>query len=130
MSASTRAKELALAAADAAVEKLATDVVAIDVSPQLPLSDVFVLCSAANARQAKAIVDNVEDRLLALGEKPLHREGERSGEWVLLDYAEIVVHVQQEETRDFYRLERLWTDCPTIKLPSVVESGAGLGGTS
>lgn len=130
MTASKWAKELALAAADAALEKLATDVVAIDVSPQLSLSDVFVLCSAANARQARAIVDNVEDRLLALGEKPLHREGERSGEWVLLDYAEIVVHVQQIETRDFYRLERLWTDCPMIKLPAVVPSGASSGGTS
>ena len=111
-----------MAAVDAAAAKLATDVIAIDVSSKLPLSDVFVVCSAANERQVRAVVDHVQDRLLSLGEKPLHREGERSGEWVLLDYADIVVHVQQPTAREFYRLERLWKDCPVIDIP--VQDGA------
>ncbi|MFZ1670019.1 MAG: ribosome silencing factor [Candidatus Nanopelagicales bacterium] len=117
MTASQRAQEFAIAAAQAAADKLATDIVAIDVSSHLALSDVFVVCSASNERQVKAIVDNVEDRLLELGEKFLHREGERDGHWVLLDYPEIVVHVQLEQTRAFYRLEKLWNDCPALPLP-------------
>ncbi|MEI6622248.1 MAG: ribosome silencing factor [Actinomycetes bacterium] len=126
MTASQRAEELAVAAADAAATKLATDIIAIDVSSKLPLSDVFVVCSAANERQVRAVVDNVEDRLMSMGVKPLHREGDRGGEWVLLDYAEIVVHVQQPKAREFYRLERLWSDCPMIHIPTAV----GVGGVS
>lgn len=117
MTASKRAQEIAVAAAQAAADKLATDIVAIDVSSHLALSDVFVVCSAANERQVKAIVDNVEDRLLEMGEKFIHREGQRDGHWVLLDYPDIVVHVQLDQTRDFYRLERLWNDCPSLPLP-------------
>jgi len=117
VTASKRAQEIAVAAAQAAADKLATDIVAIDVSSHLALSDVFVVCSAANERQVKAIVDNVEDRLLEMGEKFIHREGQRDGHWVLLDYPDIVVHVQLDQTRDFYRLERLWNDCPSLPLP-------------
>lgn len=117
MTASKRAQEIAFAAAQAASDKLATDIVAIDVSSHLALSDIFVVCSAANERQVKAIVDNVEGCLLELGEKFIHREGERDGHWVLLDYPDIVVHVQLAETRAFYRLERLWNDCPALPLP-------------
>lgn len=123
VTASETARQLAFAAAEAAADKLASNIVAIDVSSQLPLSDVFVLCSAANDRQTHAIVDLVEERLLQLGAKPLHREGERSGQWVLLDYAEIVVHVQLEEARDYYRLDRLWKDCPVLPIP-VLSGGA------
>lgn len=117
MTASTRAVELAVAAAEAAADKLATDVVALDVSGQLVITDVFVLASALNDRQVRAIVDGVEDRLRELGAKPVRREGEKDGRWVLIDYAEIVVHVQHAEERQYYSLERLWKDCPAITLP-------------
>ena len=117
MTATDRARELVLAAAAAASEKLATDVVAIDVSEQLVITDAFLLASAPNERQVASIVDAVQERLLTLGAKPLRREGERDGRWVLLDYAEIVVHVQHDEERIFYALERLWKDCPLIELP-------------
>ncbi|GAA5157419.1 ribosome silencing factor [Ornithinimicrobium tianjinense] len=118
MSATTRAKELAQAAAVAAHDKLAQDVVALDVSGQLVLTDVFVIASAPSERQVSAIVDSVEDRLLQLGSKPLRREGQREGRWVLLDFGDIVVHVMHAEDREFYDLERLWKDCPPIVLPS------------
>lgn len=118
MSATTRAQELAQAAAAAAHDKLAQDVVALDVSGQLVLTDVFVIASAPSERQVAAIVDSVEDRLLQLGSKPLRREGQREGRWVLLDFGDIVVHVMHAEDREFYDLERLWKDCPPIVLPS------------
>jgi ribosome-associated protein len=123
VSATDRALELVRAAAEAASDKLAEDVVAFDVSDQLVITDAFVLCSATNDRQVKAIVEEVERRLRALGAKPVRREGERDGRWVLLDYADIVVHVQHEEERSFYALERLWRDCPLITLPDSVTSG-------
>ena len=118
MPASERAVELAAAAAAAAEDKLATDVVALDVSEQLVITDVFLLASAPNDRQVKAIVDAVEEALLRFGAKPVRREGAREGRWVLLDYVEIVVHVQHAEEREYYSLERLWRDCPPIKLPA------------
>lgn len=117
MPASDRARELILVAAHAAAEKLATDVMAIDVSEQLVITDAFLLASAANERQISAIVDAVEDALRLHGAKPVRREGERDGRWVLIDYAEIVVHVQHAEERTYYALERLWKDCPAIELP-------------
>ena len=117
MSATTRAIELAQAAAAAAQDKLAEDVVGLDVSGQLALTDVFVIASAPNERQVAAIVDAVEERLLELGAKPIRREGHREGRWVLLDFGEIVVHVMHSEDREFYALERLWKDCPPILLP-------------
>jgi ribosome-associated protein len=117
VTASDRARELAVVAAEAASDKLATDVVAIDVSEQLVITDVFVVASAPNDRQVGAIVDAVEDALRAHGAKPLRREGEREGRWVLLDYADLVVHVQHDEERAYYDLERLWRDCPPVQLP-------------
>ena len=117
MTASDRARELALIAAEAASDKLATDIVAIDVSEQLVITDAFVVASAPNDRQVGAIVDAVEDALRAHGAKPLRREGQREGRWVLLDYADVVVHVQHDEERTYYALERLWKDCPAIDLP-------------
>jgi ribosome-associated protein len=117
MTASPHAVQLATAAAEAAADKLATDVVALDVSDQLVITDVFVVASAPNDRQVRAIVDGVEDRLRELGAKPVRREGEKDGRWVLLDYAEIVVHVQHSQEREYYALERLWKDCPVVPLP-------------
>jgi len=106
----------ARAAASAAEDKLATKIVALDVSEQLALTDIFLLASAPNDRQVNAIVDSIEDKLRELGVKPVRREGERDGRWVLIDFADIVVHVQHEEERSYYQLERLWKDCPAIEL--------------
>jgi ribosome-associated protein len=125
VTATDRAIELVHAAAKAASDKLAENIVAFDVSEQLVITDAFVLCSAANDRQVKAIVDVIEDRLRDIGAKPVRREGERDGRWVLIDYADIVVHVQHEEERAFYALERLWRDCPMIELPEAVTAGRG-----
>lgn len=120
MTASPRAIELATAAAAAAVDKKAEDVLAIDVSAQMVITDVFVVASAPNDRQVHAIVDAVEDRLRTLGVKPLRREGEREARWVLLDYADVVIHVQRSEDRRYYALERLWRDCPSVDLSAVL----------
>lgn len=114
MSATERAIELARAAAAAATDKQAQDVVAFDVSDQLVITDVFVVCSGTSQPQIRAIKDAVEEKLLALGAKPLRREGEREGRWVLLDFSDVVVHVQHAEERAFYALERLWSDCPVV----------------
>ena len=125
MTATDHAIELVQVAAAAAADKLAQQVIAFDVSEQLAITDAFVLASATNERQVKAIVDEVEEKLREVGAKPLRREGERDGRWVLIDYGEIVVHVQHEEERAFYALERLWRDCPLIELPETVTSGRG-----
>jgi ribosome-associated protein len=117
MTATDRALELVRVAAAAASDKLAQQVVAFDVSDQLAITDAFLLASAPNDRQVKAIVEEVEDKLRAVGASPIRREGHREGRWVLLDYGDIVVHVQHEEEREFYALERLWRDCPAISLP-------------
>lgn len=123
MTATDRATELVTAAALAASDKLADDIVAFDVSDQIVITDAFVLCSAPNDRQVRSIVDAIEERLRAAGAKPVRREGEREGRWVLLDYGEVVVHIQHEEERLYYSLERIWRDCPEIALPeSVVEA--------
>ncbi len=124
MTATEAAIELALVAASAAADKLAADVVLIDVSDRLAITDVFVIATGGNERQVEAIVDEVEARLRGVGVKPLRREGRRDGRWVLLDYAEIVVHVQHPEERVFYALERLWKDCPMIPFPPVDEARA------
>jgi len=125
MTATEHAIELVHAAARAASDKLAENILAFDVSDQLVITDAFLLASAGNERQVKSIVDEIEDRLREVGAKPVRREGERDGRWVLIDYAEIVVHVQHTEEREFYALERLWRDCPVIKLPADVTSGRG-----
>jgi ribosome-associated protein len=116
MTATDRAVELTRAAATAAEDKLAQDIIAFDVSDHLALTDVFLVCSASSQRQVKAVQDAVEERMIALGVKAVRREGEREGRWVLLDFQDIVVHVQHEEERVFYALERLWSDCPTLAL--------------
>lgn len=132
MPATPRALELARTAAQAAADKLARDIVAIDVSERLVLTDAFVICSAPNDRQVRAIVDAVGERMLQAGSKPVRREGERDNRWVLLDFGDIVVHVQHSEERAYYELERLWRDCPRVPLaldpaPEGDRVGAGAG---
>jgi ribosome-associated protein len=108
------ARDLSLVAAQAAADKGATDIVVLDVSDRLPLTDCFVIVTGSNERQVGAIVDSVSEKLAKRGVKAVRREGERDGRWVLLDYGDIVVHVQHAEERVFYALDRLWSDCPTI----------------
>jgi ribosome-associated protein len=114
MTASAEARETALIAAQAAADKLATDVMIMDVSERLAITDAFVLASAPNERQVQSIVDEVEERLREHGAKPVRREGVAESRWVLLDFVDIVVHVQHAEERAYYALERLWKDCPVI----------------
>lgn len=123
MTATDTAVDLARIAGQAAADKLATDIVLIDVSDRLAITDVFVIASGSNERQVEAIVDEVEEKLRFAGAKPLRREGKRDGRWVLLDYAEIVVHVQHTEERVFYSLERLWKDCPLVDFAPDAASG-------
>ena len=120
MTATDHALELIVTAARAGGEKKGEQIVAFDVSEQLAITDAFLIISASNERQVGAIVDAVEDALREAGAKPIRREGQRDGRWVLLDYVDIVVHVQHEEERQFYALERLWRDCPAIELPEDV----------
>ena len=107
MAATEQARELALVAAHAAAGKKAQEVVLLDVSDQLVITDCFVIASASNERQVQAIVEAVEEKMRNAGTKPVRREGAREGRWVLLDFVDVVVHVQHAQ-------ERLWKDCPTI----------------
>lgn len=125
MTATDRAVELTVAAAEAAAEKLAHDIVAFDVSQHLAITDVFLVCSGSNDRQVASIVDEIERRLREDHDtKPLRREGTGENSWVLVDFGDIVVHVQDEEQRVFYDLERLWKDCPAVPLPESVTGSA------
>ena len=114
MTASPEAILMSTVAARAAATKLAEDIVVIDVSGQLVITDCFVIASAGSERQVNAVVDEVEDRMRLAGYKPARREGTREGRWVLLDYVDIVVHIQHQDERNFYALDRLWRDCPLV----------------
>ncbi|GGR40179.1 MULTISPECIES: ribosome silencing factor [Streptomyces] len=128
MTATDRSIELVKTAAQAAADRLAHDIIAYDVSDVLSITDAFLLASAPNDRQVKSIVDEIEERLLKeLGAKPVRREGDRDARWILLDYVDIVVHVQHSEERVFYALERLWKDCPELELPEDAVKTRGKG---
>ena len=132
MTASAEAVRMAEVAARAAAAKLADDILVIDVSEQLVITDCFVLASGSNDRQVIAIVDEVEEKMRLAGYKPARREGTREGRWVLLDYIDIVVHIQHTEEREFYGLDRLWRDCPTVAvdLSDVTPDDAGTDSSS
>ncbi|WIB16523.1 ribosome silencing factor [Curtobacterium sp. MCPF17_050] len=121
MTASARALELVQIAAQAADSKQAEDLVALDVTRPLQLTDVFLLTTGRNERNVLAIADEIEDRMLEAGSKPLRREGRSEGRWALIDFGDIVVHVFHEEERQYYSLERLWSDCPVIPLDLPVD---------
>ncbi|GAA3679807.1 ribosome silencing factor [Nocardioides ginsengisoli] len=125
MTATDHAVTLVRTAALAAADKLATDQLAFDVSEQLAITDAFLLASGANDRQVRAIVEEIEDKLREIDAKPIRREGHRDGRWVLLDYGDVVIHVQHAEEREFYALERLWRDCPAIELPAEIKPPTG-----
>ena len=117
MTISKRTLEITQVAARAAIDKIAQDVVALDLSDQLVLSEVFLIATGHNEAQVDAIADEVERQLAAIGEKPLRRE--HGAEWILLDYSDLVVHVQSAALRKYYMLDRLWNDCPSIELAAV-----------
>ena len=122
MTATDEAIAMATVAARATAAKLAEDVVVIDVSGQLVITDCFVIATGANDRQVNAIVDEVEEKMRRAGYKPARREGAREGRWVLLDYIDVVVHIQHRDEREYYSLDRLWRDCPVV--PVELEDGA------
>ena len=124
MTASQHALDLVAIAAAAADSKQGEDLVALDVSGPLPLTDVFLLVTGRNERNVVAIAGEIEDKMIEAGAKPLRREGRQEGRWVLLDFGDIVVHVFHEEDRMYYSLERLWKDCPAIPLELSVTNSA------
>ena len=116
MTASPRARELANLAAVAADSKQAEDIVALDVTGPLPLTDIFLIATGRNERNVVAIAGEIEDKMIEAGVKTLRREGRAEGRWILLDFGDLVVHVFHEEDRAYYSLERLWKDCPVVEL--------------
>ena len=119
MTATQKAIQVANIAAFAAADKLAENIVALDVTEPMPLTDVFLLASGRSERQVAAIADEIEFKLLEAGVKYLRREGKETGRWILLDFGDVVCHVMYEEDRMYYSLERLWKDCPVVKLDAV-----------
>ena len=124
MSADDRARDLAVVAARAAADRKAQDIVALDVSERLVLTDIFLVASGRNERQVSAIVDAIEEAMFREGVKVRRREGETLARWVLLDFGDVIVHVQHAEDRLYYALERLWKDCPVVELPADLEGPA------
>ena len=122
MPASKSVIALTQVAARAIAEKLGIDMIALDLSDQLVLSEVFLIATGGNVRQVDSIADFVEEKLREIGEKPARREG--TEEWVLLDYSDLVVHIQSTTLRNYYMLDRLWNDCPRIELDVVREGVA------
>jgi ribosome-associated protein len=119
MPASKSVIDLTQIAARAVAEKLGTDMIALDLSDQMVLSEVFLIATGGNVRQVDSIADFVEEKLREIGEKPARREG--TEEWVLLDYSDLVVHIQSTTLRNYYMLDRLWNDCPRLELDVVRE---------
>ena len=117
MTATAQALATVALAADAASQKLATDLVALDVSDHMPLTDIFLLCSGRNERMVMSIADELEDTLGAQGIRKIRQEGRSLGRWILMDFGDVIVHIFHEEERLFYQLERLWRDCPVVPLP-------------
>lgn len=126
-----QSKDWALIAAEAASDKKAGDIVAIEVREMLVVTDFFVIATGATGIQVRAIADEIEDQLrLRGGIKPIGREGAEEGKWLLLDYGDLVIHVFQPEERAFYRLEKLWSDAPYLKLPASVTGGVSVPAAS
>jgi ribosome-associated protein len=126
MSDMTISQAIATAAAEAARDKQAADVAVLDVAALLTITDYFVICSVASGPQLKAVTEAVEERIrTGLDRRPVRREGDAEGGWLLLDYIDVVVHVFGEEEREYYDLERLWSDAPR---PAWAAAGARSAG--
>ena len=123
--ASQRSTELALAAAHAMDDKKGENILILDVSGLLVVTDVFLLASGTSTRHVRSLMDDAEVALREIDRRPIRREGAEYGEWVLLDYGDVVIHVFEKETRAYYDLERLWADAPQIAFtPRVSEIGS------
>jgi ribosome-associated protein len=118
-------RAVAAAAARAATAKQAEDVVVLDVSTLIVITDFFVICSAGTQRQVKTVIEAVEDGVRGIGAKPIRREGEAGAGWWLLDYVDVVVHVFGTDERAYYDLERLWRDAPRLNWQSEPEAATG-----
>ena len=125
MTASSEAINHAGIAARAAAEKFGEDIAVLDVTGRMPLADIFVIITGDNERMVDSIVDEVEEKLGEIGVKAGLREGNRDNRWVLLDYGTIVVHVQRRDEREFYALDRLYRDCPTVEVEGIEQGDRG-----
>jgi ribosome-associated protein len=112
-------KLLAKKAAQFALTKKAADVVILDLQGLTSMADYFVVCSGDSDTQTRAIADAVEELMAGVGDRVWHKEGYREGQWVLLDFVDVVVHVFHKETRAFYNLEKLWGDAPVEHVEDV-----------
>jgi ribosome-associated protein len=119
----TSSRELAVAAARAAASKNARDILILDVSELIVITDYFIIASGGSDRQVKTVAEEIERSVASLGVKPVRREGEREGHWVLLDFVDFVAHVFRDQEREYYGLERLWRDAPTVAWEAGDESG-------
>ena len=117
-------KEYALLAAEAATEKKATDVVVLDVASTLVITDYFIIASGSTDRQVRAVAEEIEHKLKEAGLRVIGREGEREAKWILLDFGDVVAHVFQPDEREFYRLEKLWSDAEQLLLAPETEDAA------
>ena len=122
---SDESREVAVAAARAAATKQAEGVAILDVHGLIVITDYFVICSGGTERQVRTIVEEVEKALREIGRKPVRREGETEGRWVLLDYVDVVVHCFAQEEREYYDLERLWRDAPRVGFEDRGQAAAG-----
>lgn len=114
------ALETAKAAVKALDSKKGVDIALMDISGVTTLGDYFVVASGTSTTQVKALADEVDEQLSKLGLEPRRVEGYQSANWILLDYYEVIVHIFLEETREFYSLERLWSDAPRVDLTGLV----------
>lgn len=116
---------------EAARDKMAHELIVLDLRGVSDVTDFFVICHGTSDRQVKAIVDSIAERLReTCGIKPTHVEGDRTAEWILMDYIDFVVHVFQEDKRRFYRIERLWGDAPQVEFASPDDGAPAAGGSS
>lgn len=111
-----KARDKAVRIARAAIDKKAEDVRVLDVGGLTTLADYFVICTGNTDRQVKAIADEVDEVMRASRERPHHVEGQTSSRWVLMDYSDVVVHVFERETREYYNLDGLWADAPVVEV--------------
>ncbi|HPC02240.1 MAG TPA: ribosome silencing factor [Syntrophales bacterium] len=122
-----KAKDLALLCVNAALERKAKDVVLLKVRELSSFADYFIICSGTSDRQVRSIADHIEERLKKEGVLPLGIEGRQGGQWILMDYGEVIFHVFYEATREFYDIERLWAEAPSLSVEPSVQKIDALG---
>ena len=113
-------REIASLAVKALDDKKARNIKVLKTDKQTVLADYFIICNGTSSTHIKALTEETDGRLSDAGEPPLRREGHRSGTWVLLDFGCVVVHIFTEEAREFYDLERLWSDSEEVELSSLL----------